>query len=327
MIFLDPNNPIIVAARNKHVEKLLPIVFDRVDALPIGGLKNFLNKLRVRRILSDLPGELIKHHEDWLNTINGISIQKWQDYLVAKGRQLKYRTDQQKALVTKYDTKMNEIQSIFKYTGDFAKKTSSYSAYNLAEQLKINTCPYCNRTYTKTVINPKKITRPQFDHWFPQAKYPILALSFHNLIPSCNICNSSIKGAIEMNLKDHLHPYIQENVNIKFSYTLKGLNKYKFKIKTPPKSKERNTIEAFKLEKIYETHKDEIHDLVRLRKLYSADYLLRLKGLLKNVDSNVSMEELYRLAFGVHYEEKDFSKRPLSKMKRDILEELGMILN
>ena len=63
-----------------------------------------------------------------------------------------------------------------------------------------------------------------------------------------------------------------------------------------------------------------------LRKLYSIDYLLKLKSLLKSVDSNVSIEEIYRLAFGTHYNESNFSKRPLSKMKRDILEELGMIL-
>ena len=39
--------------------------------------------------------------------------------------------------------------------------------------------------------------RPQFDHWFPKKKYPLLAISFYNLIPCCTYCNSSVKGDIE----------------------------------------------------------------------------------------------------------------------------------
>ena len=35
--------------------------------------------------------------------------------------------------------------------------------------------------------------------------------------------------------------------------------------------------------------------------------------------------EIYRLAFGTHIDETKFDRRPLSKMKKDILEELGII--
>ena len=40
---------------------------------------------------------------------------------------------------------------------------------------------------------------------------------------------------------------------------------------------------------------------------------------------NLSKEEVYRLAFGVHYEDDKFDRRPLSKLKKDILTELGII--
>lgn len=40
---------------------------------------------------------------------------------------------------------------------------------------------------------------------------------------------------------------------------------------------------------------------------------------------NLSREEVYRLAFGVHYDEAMFDRRPLSKLMKDILTELGII--
>ncbi len=327
MIFIDPYSPKIVEARKQHMEKLLPVVLSRVDALPMGDLKNFLNEFRVRRIISDFPDKLVGHHEDWLNAINVTSLQIWQEYLLAKKRQPRHRTVQQANLILSHNSIIEEVQSVFKYTKGFVKKESPYSAYDLAEKLNVNSCVYCNRIYTKTVVKPSKITRPEFDHWYPKSAYPLLALSFYNLIPSCHICNSSVKSTTLMNTNDFLHPYIPEKIDLKFSYWIESLNKYLFYIKRPFPSKEHNTVQAFKIEEIYETHRDEINDLIRLRKLYSVDYLLKLKHLLSSVDNNVSMEELYRLAFGTHYKEENFLKRPLSKMKRDILEELGMILN
>ena len=59
-------------------------------------------------------------------------------------------------------------------------------AYKIANDLNVNTCPYCNRNYINTVIDKGKkgIIRPTFDHFFPQVRHPFLALSFYNLIPS-----------------------------------------------------------------------------------------------------------------------------------------------
>lgn len=326
MIFLDPYAPKIVEAKNIHVEKLLSIVLSEVDSLPNGDLKNFLSEYRVRKILTDSPDKLEEHHLDWLLSVHGISRLEFQDYLTAKATPSRKRNPYNNRLISKILIVLEELKPVFKYSGGFARKTSNYSAYNLAEKLNVNTCVYCNRIYTKTVVNPSKITRPEFDHWFPKSTYPLLALSFYNLIPSCHVCNSSVKATSIMNTNEFLHPYRPEKIDLKFSYWIEAVNEYSFQIKRQANSKEDNTVKAFKIEEIYKTHRDEINDLVRLRKLYSIDYLLKLKGLLKSVDSNVSMEELYRLAFGAHYEERNFSKRPLSKMKKDILIELGMIL-
>ncbi|HKG07649.1 MAG TPA: hypothetical protein VKB19_14360, partial [Pedobacter sp.] len=102
-----------------------------------------------------------------------------------------------------------------------------YHGYDLAEKLDIQTCIYCNRLYTHTIITDKRdfIARATFDHWFPKGTYPLLALSFYNLIPSCNVCNSSIKGSDIYALKNIFHPYYKhkstsKRLDFSFSYDL-----------------------------------------------------------------------------------------------------------
>jgi hypothetical protein len=168
----------------------------------------------------------------------------------------------------------------------------------------------------------KSITRPQFDHWFSQTDYPLLSISFFNLIPSCRICNSDIKGAGKMSLKYHLHPYLSNKVNYNYSYVLDKYNVRSFKLRCH-NSKSRRTVKFFALEDIYKEHISEIDDLVSIKKKYSTNYLKNLKSILKS--GGVTNDEIYRLAFGTYIDESKFSNRPLSRLKRDILKELGII--
>lgn len=204
-----------------------------------------------------------------------------------------------------------------------------YNAYTLAEKLDIPTCVYCNRIYTKTVISDsgKKITRPTFDHWFPKSEYPLLALSFYNLIPSCSVCNSGVKGSTPFQLSTHFHPYYKnpaENFNYSFSYDHKDYDKFSFKIATSPTDIfSKNSVKAFELEEIFKAHEDEIEDLRKIKDTYSENYIDMLESQILGM--SLDRDEIYRLAFGVHFHESKFDRRPLSKMKKDILIELGII--
>lgn len=225
--------------------------------------------------------------------------------------------------------KNEKIRKIFDY--DNWLSNDKYNAYDLAKKLDIPTCPYCNRMYTKTVMGEagEKIIRPEFDHWFPKSQYPLLALSFYNLIPSCHICNSNLKGKIKPDLKYHFHPYNPiNNFNPIFSYELKDYDSYKIKIGFRGEFKEKKQFEKslkiFELENIYQAHEDEVKDLIKIRQAYSDKYIDILNESLEN-KIHLSKEEVYRLAFGVHYEEDKFDRRPLSKLKKDILTELGII--
>lgn len=325
MLSLYSSSTRILSIRQRHLDNLLPILSNRVNELPPSGLKDFLTEWRISNILTDPPEFLEEHHINLLGELEGFSEAEWEEYLRIKKIRHSNRNDGQVQIFNKYSDLSTQIQAVFKYTGGFSLKSSPYSAYDLAEMLDIQTCTYCNRIYTKTVKNPAKITRPEFDHWFPKESYPLLSLSFYNLIPSCHVCNSSVKGSTRMRLNEFIHPYVDENINLSFSYDLDKYDKYVFKIKRIEGSREDNTIKAFKLEELYKTHEDEISDMVKIKKLYSIQYLLKLKRMLRTVDQNISLEELYRLAFGTYINELDFHKRPLSKMKKDILKELNII--
>lgn len=220
--------------------------------------------------------------------------------------------------------KNEKIRKIFDY--DNWLSNDKYNAYDLAKKLDIPTCPYCNRMYTKTVMGKagEKIIRPEFDHWFSKNQYPLLALSFYNLIPSCHICNSNIKGKTEFKLDSHFHPYnLVSNLKATFSYNHKSYDDYKIKINTEDDFS-RDSVKAFQLENIYQAHEDEVKDLIKMRQAYSDKYIDILNNSLEK-KIHLSKEEVYRLAFGVHYEEDKFDRRPLSKLKKDILTELGII--
>lgn len=324
MIHINPLEKKIIRAKNIHYKTLRYIILKKLkgndfnDNKPnskIGTIKKinnvnqkifdfFVNEDNLKKVLIGLPSDIDKIKE--------------------KFKDITYNNNKNKEICEL--SKLINYDSWSKKDNDEKGTHRVYNAYHLAENLNFQTCIYCNRIYTKNVIKPKKTTRPEFDHWFPKKEFPILALSFYNLIPSCHICNSSVKGSGVMELTTHFHPYIDDektiNKEIKFSYYNKKFKKYGFNIKTTS-DKAENTAVFFKLKEIYETHEDELADLKKIKDAYSEKYLQILATQYKGL--NTSEEELYRLAFGTEIEETKFSNRPLSKMKKDILIELGII--
>lgn len=321
MIYLDSDKKKIANACEFHETELLKYVKKRVNECENTQIKNFLKEDILKKILTGRPKKLIQIQMLFFKkTIPGYTYKNWRKYLKIKGK--KNKTHEENLIANNYGSIYNDVAKIFNYKDYFSIKETIYSTYILAKKLDINTCVYCNRSYTKTVIKPRKITRPEFDHWFPKGYYPLLALSFYNLIPCCHICNSSVKGTDELNLSKHLHPYI-DKPEFYFSYYNKTYDKYCFKIISKPKSKSENTIKAFKLKEIYKMHEDEIRDLRKIKEAYSEAYLEILATQYKGL--KISENEIYRLAFGTYKQEQNFDKRPLSKMKRDILIELNII--
>lgn len=326
MNYIDISLPHIVDAKNIHKDKLLSVIKVKRNACADNDVKAFLTDELIEKILINQPQKIYQIHLLFIREVIKSSLIEFLLYLKIKKK--RNRSVIEQSLVTRYDTIYEFLKIIFDYDTFSKKSNNKYCAYDLAEKLDIPTCPYCNRMYTKTVVKPTKITRPAFDHWYSKSAFPLLALSFYNLIPSCNVCNSSVKGSDLFNLKTHFHPYstVQKDEKIldfKYSYEHRDYSSFKFKI-INKNDFSKNSTEAFKLKEIYETHEDEIADLRRLRDVYSEKYLEMLK---KNIlkGTSTSDEEIYRLAFGTHVDETKFDRRPLSKMKKDILEELGIL--
>lgn len=326
MNYIDTSLPHIIDAKNTHKDELLLIIKAKRNACANNDVRNFLTDEVLEKILINEPKKIYQIHLLFIRDVIASSLSEFLSYIKIKKKRNRSATEQ--VLITRYDNVYDFLKIIFDYQAFSKKSSNRYSAYDLAEKLDIPTCPYCNRMYTKTVVKPSKITRPAFDHWYSKSTFPLLALSFYNLIPSCNVCNSSVKGADLFHLKTHFHPYSkskdpQQQINFKFSYYHKFYSTFKIKI-INNNDFSKNSTESFKLKEIYETHEDEIVDLRRLRDVYSEKYLEILK---KNIlkGTSTSDEEIYRLAFGTHIDETKFDRRPLSKMKKDILEELGIL--
>ena len=77
------------------------------------------------------------------------------------------------------------------------------------------------------------------------------------------------------------------------------------------------------LKTMYNAHIDELKDLILTKKAYSKSYLQNMMKAYPK--AGLSNEEIYRLAFGTELNEVNFSKRPFSKFKKDILKELKII--
>ncbi len=220
---------------------------------------------------------------------------------------------------------------------NFTNKKKEYNAYKLAENLGVNTCPYCNLNSIYTVIDNeeneiknKELLRPEFDHFFDKATCPILSLSLYNLIPSCYQCNSNLKGGKKFDLENYLHPYIDDIdkeikfeikiKDVKFYYTVEG---FEILVNTTSKKAE-NHNKVFRLKERYQYIKDIVLELIQKKYVYNEDYL---KELFKKYEGTFfrNIEDLRRLVSGGYISDGEINKRPLSKLIKDITKQLGYL--
>ncbi|KXX72491.1 HNH endonuclease [Flammeovirga sp. SJP92] len=98
-------------------------------------------------------------------------------------------------------------------------------------------CPYCNFDELSIVtrdVKKSKLALLDLDHFVPQSKYPFLALSMYNLVPSCHNCNSRFKGEILFLINTHINPFDKSFENY-FQFQLEnpfiyGMDLNKFQI-------------------------------------------------------------------------------------------------
>ncbi|MEI6348879.1 MAG: hypothetical protein WCP69_13105 [Bacteroidota bacterium] len=233
----------------------------------------------------------------------------------------------------------DEMKKIFNYDSFRIYDKETYNAYDLAHKLNINVCPYCNRQYSNTLKPNSSMggTRPTLDHFYIKSKYPYLALSFWNLVPSCYSCNSQLRTNKDIGI----HPYIKgfegilhfqteitdlcefiDNRNQNFDIKLKQNKKHSpstIDIENANKNKD-----VFRLEDLYnQCHKDYVKEIIQKAIIYSPKYSENLYQNWEDVFNNKN--EAKRLMLGNYTNIEDLENRPLAKLTKDIAEELNLI--
>ncbi len=130
------------------------------------------------------------------------------------------------------------------------------------DSLGITVCPYCNRNF---VNSTKERTMCQFDHFFNKNKYPLLAVSFYNLIPVCSSCNHA-KGENEIKYSPHDKKY-KTNDLVNFDFSIIGMdylfNDKDLKIELDGDKDFNQNIKAMMLDEVYQLHTDVVQECIK----------------------------------------------------------------
>lgn len=206
-------------------------------------------------------------------------------------------------------------------------KKTTYSPITLVENIGITVCPYCNRSFIYSARNKRTC---QLDHFFSKDKYPYLALSFFNLVPSCYACNH-VKSNTDEGLLSPYESFRTDDL-LKFKWSLGDssfrYSKGKIDLKPSFTSQGRFSLQknfdVFGLEDLYKKHKDVVQEILMKEEIYSNDYIKSLVA--QFPDLIASEEEAMRLVTGNYVLEDDLGKRPLAKLTRDIAKSVGWVI-
>ena len=242
---------------------------------------------------------------------------KINDVIWNENYKLKQIIDSNKA---EYDNYINICKTIFNYDDKLSKHKNF--AYKLSRECGINVCPYCNINYTYTISDKyNDYIRPDFDHFLPKSKYPILTLSLYNLIPCCHTCNHQ-KSDNEFSLIDNLYPYNEGLQHEKvFSHKIISININQYEVMiTNDNSKFKNNRIIFHLDEIYKaSFNNIIHKKHEIAEMYCNNYLKSLE----NIDKSLRIQQLEEILGYTN----DVQNTSLGKMTNDIIQEIVSDMN
>lgn len=249
----------------------------------------------------------------------------FKEYVLAKEDFQKRNSTIIKALAGKNPLAKEMLKEVFvPVYNDFCKQPT---AYEVMKKLQVNVCPYCNRQYTFTVDSGKK-TRPEFDHFYDKASYPLLALSFYNLVPSCHTCNH-VKRNDEAAINPYFHGFVNEfRVKAKdqnFKGDVMTLKPSDFKIDLDNGSTdERKNMNTFGLEALYNQHIDYVESIMDRVKSYNPSVEQALVDTFQGAGNNPQDVSDF---IWQPYKEIIRNNWPLSKLTEDLLRQFGIIKN
>ena len=134
--------------------------------------------------------------------------------------------------------------------------------------LDVKVCPYCNRCLIEPIDDgaDKKTVVGELDHFYCKSKYPYLAVSLYNLVPSCGICNGkSRKGEKDLCGTMFQNPYLlPDNDGMTFGFKPTGVSAFNYE----------DSFKRFHIRYIFAPNLMLKYnfDTLKLRKIYSGKY-------------------------------------------------------
>lgn len=187
------------------------------------------------------------------------------------------------------------------------------------EELQVTVCPYCNRNFVNSTY---KRTMCDLDHFYDKETYPILAVSFHNLVPVCHACNHA-KASNAISYSPHNMKFSTDDL-LSFDFFITGMDylydNKQIGIEIDDSSVFKSNVTELKLREVYQIHSDIVQECIKKAIMFNPEYLTDLFNTYNGLFE--SEEELYRIVFGNFMEESSYGKRPLSKLTKDILSNL-----
>lgn len=217
--------------------------------------------------------------------------------------------------------------------GNFTQQTNDKGiqrSHKFFYDLKITTCPYCNMQYTFTLDCDNRKAAPEYDHFYDKSDYPVLAVSFYNLVPSCHVCNhiKGIKKTVTVN--PYFAGFESRFVFVDDKDASKVLTKAEVMkrgggrvLLRKPDGKESNddkgNIETFALNELYAMQDKYISEIVEKVPMYDDIY----SDLATTFQTKAkTAQEVYDFVWGKHLTEAEYEDRPLSNLTKDLLDQL-----
>lgn len=281
-------------------------------------IKAHIDNSRTKYIYNDI--------DHWFRT-NGSHI-SFKDVILADMKKLPQIKNAYKSSTFTDEVKYikdNLYSSYFANSSNYLIDTD-YNAAKLIQKLGIIVCPYCNRNFINNVTYSNRGLKrtSQMDHYYCKEKYPFLAMSFYNLIPSCPSCNH-----IKSTKRIYYSPYdtrfkpsdlLNFNFKIKSIDFLHSVDQLEITL-TSINKRINSNIDTFKLKSQYEIHRDIIQELFKKKLIYTE---IKLKEIQENFEGLFNDEEdMKRTLFGNYLDEENIHKRPLAKLTSDIYDELS----
>mgnify|MGYP003290281750 CR=1 FL=1 len=201
------------------------------------------------------------------------------------------------------------LNSIFNYDA-YESEIANYFIAR-ANELRLHSCFYCETAYINvyTVVGKHK-KHFDLDHVLPKSKCPLVALSLFNFVPSCQICNSRIKGqkTIGGNLYERgiLSPTnllydFESHVKFRLRPLKKPVHNFSanpnlFKVIVKADYPYNKETAFFQLEERYEYHKIEALRLKDLKQQYPKTTISKIAKLLRRPTTSVE-EDIFHKSF------------------------------